>query len=326
MKSLFPVRSSEDLSVDPLSEVLSLLQAKSVLSASLVTGGNWAIRFTAYQGFKFSALVRGACWLVVDGLAQPIRLETGDCYLLTEGRPYWLGSDRALAAVDAREVFVHALDGVARHGDKEDVFLIGGRFTFDEADVSLLRDALPPVIHVSAASDQAQVLRWVLQRLADELSAARAGASLMAAHLAHIMFVQVLRAHSVSGEQAPAGWLGALSDARIGAALGLMHAAPARRWTLSDLAQAVGMSRSAFALRFKTLVDASPLDYLLRWRMRLAAADLRNGNNSVSSIALALGYESESAFSNAFKRIMGCAPKHYRSAVRHRAQAGLPAA
>ncbi len=134
----------------------------------------------------------------------------------------------------------------------------------------------------------------------------------MVDHLAHMLLIQVLRAYLASGEQLPVGWLGALVDERIGLALNLMHRSPGRRWTLRDLTLAVGMSRSAFSSRFNRLVGAGPLDYLLRWRMQLAAKELRRNTKTLSSIAFSLGYESESAFGNAFKRVMGKAPKRYQ--------------
>jgi AraC-like DNA-binding protein len=159
---------------------------------------------------------------------------------------------------------------------------------------------------------QAATLRWVLGNLATELASARPGASLMADHLSHIMLVQVLRAFLDSEARPATGWLAALSDRRMGLAIRLMHEAPARRWTLVELAQAVGVSRSAFALRFKQIVGTSPLDYLLQWRIRLAKKALRGDTASVSSIGLSLGYTSESAFSSTFKRVTGRAPLQYR--------------
>ena len=134
----------------------------------------------------------------------------------------------------------------------------------------------------------------------------------MVDHLAHMLLVQVLRAFLASGEQLPVGWLGALADARIGLALNLMHRSPGRRWALRDLTLATGMSRSAFSSRFKGLVGTAPLDYLLRWRMQLAAKRLRSSEEPISSIAFSLGYKSESAFGNAFKRVTGKAPRRYQ--------------
>jgi AraC-like DNA-binding protein len=127
--------------------------------------------------------------------------------------------------------------------------------------------------------------------------------------------VQALRAH---GSANPGGWLGALADAKVGAVLRMLHADPARRWTLAELAQACGMSRSALALRFKTLAGVAPLRYLQGWRMRLAQQALEQGGEPVATLAYRLGYASESAFSASFKRHTGLAPGQFRQAAHAR--------
>jgi AraC-like DNA-binding protein len=295
-----------------VSDIISLLNPRASFSARLTTGGGWAIRFPSYEGLKFTAVIRGSFWLAIDGVAEPIELKPGDCYLLTTAEPYRQASDLSLETVDVREVFANVVDGRALHGSSQDTMLIGGRFSFDKGQTSILLDSLPPIIHIRARSAQASIIPWILERLMDELSTAMPGASLMVDHLAHMLLIQVLRAYLASGEQLPVGWLGALVDERIGLALNLMHRSPGRRWTLRDLTLAVGMSRSAFSSRFNRLVGTGPLDYLLRWRMQLAAKELRRNTKTLSSIAFSLGYESESAFGNAFKRVMGKAPKRYQ--------------
>jgi AraC-like DNA-binding protein len=107
------------------------------------------------------------------------------------------------------------------------------------------------------------------------------------------------------------GWLFALADKQMGAAINAMHGDPAQRWTLQDLAERAGMSRSTFALKFKATVGESPMEYLTRWRVLLAGDRLANSGDPISVIARSLGYESESAFSTAFKRVMGCSPRQY---------------
>jgi len=295
---------------DPLSEVLSLVAAKSLLSASLRTGGAWSIRF-ASEGVKFNAVVEGACFLVPQS-QPPIRLEAGDCFLLTNCGSYVLCSDPDLAPVDAHAVFVSGAEGSVHHQEGGEVFVIGGRITLDEADASLLLDALPPIFHIRGEAREAPVIRWLLTRLAEEWTGTRPGGTLATEHLAQLLFVEVIRAWLRSADSPSVGWLHAINDRRVGAALRRLHAEPSRRWQLQELAEAASMSRSNFALRFKQLAGLSPLDYLLRWRMRLGARALRLGAEPISVIAFSLGYQSESAFCNAFKRVMGAAPQHYR--------------
>jgi AraC-like DNA-binding protein len=143
----------------------------------------------------------------------------------------------------------------------------------------------------------------------------RPGGASVAEHLGHILFVNVLRAHMARDGDGSAGWLMGLSDPRIGRALRTIHAEPASPWKLETLAKEAGMSRTAFALRFKALVGWSPLDYVLRWRMRLAAHALSFERPKLSEIASSFGYDSEAAFSAAFKRVMGCAPKQYQTRI-----------
>jgi AraC-like DNA-binding protein len=133
----------------------------------------------------------------------------------------------------------------------------------------------------------------------------------MAQHLAYTMLIQALRLHLADGVKGSVGWLFALADNQISAAIHAMHGDPAHRWTLRNLAEQAGMSRSVFALRFKQKVGLSPMEYLTRWRMMLAGDRLMHSGDAVSAIALSLGYESESAFSTAFKREMGCSPRQY---------------
>ena len=297
--------------MDPLSEILSLLNARGTLSAQLVAGGDWCINSPAYEGVRFGALVRGNCKLRPEGMPE-FELNSGDCYLLTDGRPYTIGSDTALPGVEMRDVLAQIVDGVAYCGSKADVLLLGGRFVFDTANAPLLLDALPPLIRIPAGTDAANVQRWIMDRLALELAQSTVGTWSMVEHLAHLMMVQILRQYLAS-DSAPVGWLAALQDSKLSKVLAQIHAAPMKRWSVEELASIAGMSRSAFAARFSKLVGTSPFHYQLRWRMRLATLALQRTSVSVGAIAFAHGYESEAAFSNAFKRIVGQSPRQFRS-------------
>ena len=265
----------------------------------------------APEGIKFNAIVEGSCWLAVEGVNPPVQLRAGDCFLLSGGRSFTLASDLSVDPIDPQEVYRTLSNGVASYGEEKDFFLIGGRFAFCE-EAQLLLDSLPPVAIVHGDSEQAPVLHWALHQLAHELSNASPGGSLMTQYLGHMMLIQVLRTYLASGEAHPAGWLFALSDPRINASIDAIHQDPARRWTVSDLAAVAGSSRSTYALHFKNKVGFGPLEYVSRWRMHLAARRLKGSESTVSSIGQSLGYESDSAFSNAFKRIMTCSPREYR--------------
>ena len=298
--------------MDPLSDVLSLLKPRSSISAGLAAGGDWAIRFPPHEGVKFNAVLRGACWVSVDGDPQARRIEEGDCFLLTKQRPFVFATDRSLEPINSRAIYEGIGDGIATCNGGGDFFLIGGRFVFAGDHAEVLFGALPALVHVREASSQASVLRWGLDQLARELRDRQPGGSLLSEHLAHIMLVQVLRLYLTAEQHAGVGWFYALSDRQLGAVISAMHADPAHRWTIAELGRLAGMSRSTFAERFKQRVGASPMEYLTRWRMLVAGDRLRGTNETISALALSLGYESESAFSTAFKKVMSCSPRQYR--------------
>jgi AraC-like DNA-binding protein len=297
--------------MDPLSDVLSLLKPRSYMSGGVDMGGDWSMQFPPHQGIKCYAVVSGQCWLSVAGVAEAVSLGTGDCFLLPSGRPFRLASDLDLTPVDALAVISPARNGgVASVNGGGDLFLVGGHFILDGDHAAILLGGLPPIVHIRKEADRA-VLRWSLEQMMQELREPQPGGFLVAQHLAHMMLVQALRLHLAEGASGGVGWLFALADKQMSAAIGAIHADPAHRWTLAALAERAGMSRSTFALRFKETVGASPMDYLTRWRMLLAGDRLTHSGEPIATLALSLGYESESAFSTAFKRVMGCSPRRY---------------
>ena len=309
--------------MDPLSEVLSNVCTQRSYFAGLKAGGDWAIDFPAPEGIKFNAVMRGQCWLTVEGEAKPIQLQEGDCFLLSRRRTFSLCSTLGKPAIAASEIYRHASNGVATCGTGDAFFLIGGRFTFGDAS-RLLSDALPPVAVIHQGSDNASVLSWALERLAVELAGNAPGSELVIEHLGHLMLVQVLRLFLNQEDNRTPSWLLALSDQRLGPVINAIHRDPGRRWTVAALADVAAISRSTLALRFKQMAGVGPLEYVLQWRMQLASRALRNGAQTVSAIAETLGYDSDSAFSNAFKRVMQTSPTAYRKSQRTRPAQSTP--
>ncbi len=298
--------------MDPLSDVLSLLKPRSYKSGGFDVGP-LSIGFPRHEGIKCYAMVSGSAWLAFDDGSDPVALQSGDCFLLPSGRPFRLATDLALESIDAMTLFEARRNGdVQTFNGGGDCCILGGHFLLSGSQAGLLLDALPPIVHLRKESDKA-ALRWSLDRMRQELYEKQPGSFLIAQHLAHMMLVQALRLYLTDAEQssANAGWLFALADPQMGAAIGAIHREPARHWTLELLAKDVGMSRSSFAQKFKTMVGASPMEYLTHWRMMLAGDRLAYSSDPVSTVALSLGYASESAFSTAFKRVMNCSPRQY---------------
>ncbi|MDH1629562.1 AraC family transcriptional regulator [Pseudomonas mosselii] len=299
--------------MDPLSGVLSLLRVRNYHSATLRLGGDWAFNFPANEGIKFTAVASGSCWLSVNGQRPAVKLQQGDCFLMTRGMPFTLFSDTSLPPIDGSGYFQRlSEDEISLSHGGDDVQLVGGRFEFSGMPTQVLLSTLPALVHVREASTQASILRWALQRFTAELHECRPGRSLMTEHLAHIMLVEVMRTHMTTINAAEGGWFSGLADRNLSNAMSAIHAQPAERWSVETLARQANMSRSAFAQRFKDVVGLAPMEYLTRWRMLLASDRLKNTSDSVSSIAFSLGYESESAFSTAFKRVMSQSPRQYQ--------------
>jgi AraC-like DNA-binding protein len=289
---------------DPLSNVLGLLNLSHVRCTRLEAGNAWSLSLPSRERLKFVAVLRGTAWILVPD-RDPCLLGTGDTLLLTN-TPYVVTSDPTLAPQDGIALFgesnILRLDG-------DETIMLGGAFTFSDVNAPRMIEALPAFMHIGAVSPAAAVLRDTLKLLSFELEYPDMGSTLMTERLGDILLVQALRAYVAEYGAEATGWIGAFADARIGPAIKLMHDAIDHPWTVGELAAAVAMSRSAFALRFKSMVGVAPLEYLRRWRMQLAQHALHRGASSVATLATTLGYASVSAFGNAYKRTYGKSPK-----------------
>ena len=297
--------------MDPLSDVLSLLKLRSYISGGFEVGGDMAIQFPKHQGIKCYAVLAGECWLSVEGVPDAVLLTAGDCFLLPRGLPFSLATDLSLTPVDFHTLLAAGrAGGAVSKQENGGRYIAGGHFLLTGSHADMLLGSLPPIVHIRKESDKA-AMRWSLERMREELRDPQPGGTLIAQQLAYMMLIQALRLHLADGARGGVGWLFALADKQMGTAISCMHENPGHPWTLQKLAERAGLSRSIFALRFKETVGTTPMEYLTRWRMMLAGDRLKNSDDSISMIALSLGYESESAFGKAFKRVMGCSPKQY---------------
>jgi len=316
--------------MDPLSDVLAMLTVSSTLSSRFEARGRWAFRYGHYAShIKLGCVIEGRFRIEVEGTAAPVMLEAGDFFLLTNGLPFSAASDPPGPLQDGTRLSreQRGPDGVLRHdgldaSDATRVVLASGRFALSGEAGELLLRHLPPLIHLRASDPGARPLVGLLDLMGWETAEPRPGSTLARTHLAALVLVQALRVHLANAPQ-PEGWLGAMTDARIGTALSRMHADIAQPWTVERLARTASMSRTAFALRFKALTGSTPLDYLGGWRMTVARHALRHGDEGIARIAERVGYQSETAFSAAFRRAVGESPGRFRSQVRAEAAAAV---
>ncbi|MFP3606003.1 AraC family transcriptional regulator [Paraburkholderia sp. SIMBA_053] len=297
--------------MDTLSDVLSLLKLQSYVSGGFDAAGDWAVQFGPFDGIKFHAVLRGRCWLSVGGEPEPLEVTEGECFLLARGKSFCIASNLAAEPVPFGSLVPQVRDGrIVTHNGGGEFLSVGGYFTLADGQADLLLNVLPAVIHIREEPG-ASTLRWCIDRMREELREPQPGGGIVAQQLATLVLVQALRLQFAGRRNEAVGWLYALADKRMRAVINAMHETPGAKWTLQTLAEQAAMSRTSFALRFKKLVGLSPMDYLTRWRMNLAAARLTHSRDSIAEIGLALGYDSEKSFSAAFKRIMKCAPRQY---------------
>jgi len=297
--------------MDPLSDALSLLKPRTYVTGGLSAGGPWSLRIPKYEGIKCYTVVAGECWLSVEGIEQPVRLRAGSCLLLPHGRPFVLTSDLDLPPVDARTIVstVERYNGVLKVTPGDDFLLLGSHFAL-EGDARFLLDALPPIVLLEDEAHR-ESIRWAVERMLREMRDFQPGGTLVAQQVAYTLLVDALRLHITDGARRGTGWLFALADKRMRNVLSRIHQSPGHAWTLQELARSAGVSRTAFAQDFKRIVGESPMAYITRWGMTLAASRIQDKREPISAVAPSLGYQSESAFRAAFKRQWGSAPRQY---------------
>lgn len=300
---------SDSTSIDPLTEVIALLQPRTVFAKSISGAGSWAVRYSDFGEPSFCVVMEGGCRLAVDGQPQ-VELQAGDFVLLpaTPGFTMSGGDPAAAQRIDPRAAAAATtLD--LRHGRQEgppEVRLLGGYFVFDSPDAALLVSLLPGMIHLRGVERMAVLVRLIAEETKEE----RSGRDLVLTRLVEVLIVEALR--WAPGGDAPPGLLRGLADERLAPAMRRMHGEVARSWTMAELAREAALSRSAFFERFLRQVGLPPMEYLLAWRMAVAKDLLRSRHDlALDEIAERVGYGSASTFSTAFSRHVGQPPSRY---------------
>jgi AraC-like DNA-binding protein len=297
---------------DPLSEVIALLQPRTVFSKRISGAGRWAVRYSDFGHPSFCAVLEGRCLLAVDG-HRTITLEAGDFVLLPATPGFTMSGFEAVRPQRIDPKVTQSPTGEIRHGTRggpPDVRLLGGYFVFDSPDAALLVSLLPALVHVRGAERLAVLVKLV----GEEAMERRTGRDLVLTRLVEVLLIEALR--SLRGDDAPPGLLRGLADARLAPVIQQMHGHVARAWTVAQLATAASLSRSAFFERFTSTVGLPPMEYLLAWRMAVAKDLLRrDASLGVAEVARRVGYGSASTFSTAFSRHVGQPPSRYARAA-----------
>ena len=298
---------------DPLGETLHQLRLDGSLYCRSVLSGNWSLAMPVLPGkMMFHIITAGDCWLQLEGEA-PLLLKRGSLALVPHGRGHVISSDPRLAPVPLLEAGVQELseryEVLEISGEGDTTELTCGVMGFDQVMGQQLIQQLPPILVLDELADCSQQwLNITLEFIACEAQELKPGGETIITHLADILVIQLIRHWLEQSSTSDEGWLAALRDKHIGIALQAIHHQPHKNWTVDSLARECGLSRSGFSARFSQLVGNSVKRYLTEWRMRLAHQRLQQQSVPLIVLAEELGYQSEAAFSRAFKRIMGFSP------------------
>lgn len=298
--------------VDPLAEIVSLLQPGAPFSKMVVASSPWAVHRTEMGRPFYFAVLDGSCHLTIDGPAQSdtITLNAGDFALIPAARSFATSSLDRLPprAGEVVTTPIAAMEGGARVGDPQgvvDVRMLVGNCVMGSPDAALLLPLLPQWVHARGEPR----LSTLVQLLGDETRTDRPARDIVMARLLEVLLIEALRSSACTA--ASPGLVRGLSDPKLVLALRLMHAQPSAPWSVAQLAREAAMSRSAFFDRFSRAVGVTPMNYLEAWRMAMAKQLLRQREVAIAEIAERVGYSSVSAFGVAFTRHVGIPPGRY---------------
>jgi AraC-like DNA-binding protein len=299
--------------VDALGEALHFLRMSGIFYCRSEFTAPWGLELPPFKDcMMFHVVTAGRCWLDVGG-ADIHPLRPGELALVPHGEGHRLLAEPGVSAArlfDLPRELVSDRYEILRHGGGgPSTTVICGVVRFDHPAARHLIQLLPRLMTVDAwSSPEMEWIQSTLRLMAAEARELRPGGETVITRLADILVVQAIRSWIAREPAAQSGWLGALRDRQIGRAIALIHRDPARDWTVASLASALGMSRSAFSARFTQLVGEPAMRYVTRWKMQAALTWLKEGHAPLGELASRLGYESEAAFSRAFKRVIGVSP------------------
>jgi len=302
--------------MDPLSEVFGSMRIQDAIYTRLEATAPWGFHYPGdtVPRIRFGLMVRGSALLKFKNQRQAIALSGGDVFIfILSDEPFTMVDHPRSAVVDYRELRKLEVDRVIHYGGGGPLTtLVSGSFGMSAFEAPLISTILPLYLHLRLEQNRSHAFQSVLDLLEAETAQPGIASSRLISCLYESLFVYAIRAYASSSEAPPKGWLAAMSDKHLSKAIGAMHSGIGRNWSVASLAHEARMSRSAFALKFRTVLDQTPLEYLTQWRMYKAGAMIRANNMSFSEVASAVGYGSESSFSRVFRREMGVAPRQYR--------------
>ncbi|MGN4963624.1 AraC family transcriptional regulator [Aeromonas dhakensis] len=298
--------------MDPLSDIVSRLKISSQKIVTFDMAANTNAQFPDYSGMKIYIAKIGSFFIKMAGSENSYALEKGDILILSSGREFSIFDNPNAPTIDIRKIHVMRDRSSCFSNGGCDFSFVGCRFEFQFNDTFRFISSLPDPIVIKTQREENAGIKDFLNNLSSEIEKPGPGSALITEHLLQIILTQALRVLLSSGALGHGeGWFYAMADKHISLALTSIHDKPGRRWRLDELANIAGMSRTAFTSKFRKLAGYSVNEYIRIWRFSLAIERMVANKEKISQIAFDLGYESESAFSTAFKKCMGTSPKRY---------------
>ena len=312
---------------DPLTGMLNGLRLEGIEYGRCRHVAPWAFLFPAQPDAHFHFVAEAGCWLQTPAGAW-MQLKAGDAVLLPRGGPHVLASEPGATRMAAtfqpfpRTECTSICDNIydlQTGGEGEAQLLFSGSMRFNLDSLHPLLRMMPDVMHANELMRSDPTIPHLIEAMGREVAMNRVGACGIVARLADVLAAQIIRSWVEHGGDAATGWMAAVRDPEIGQVLAAIHAAPHRDWPVFELARIMGASRSSFAGKFAAIVGETPAHYVAQVRMHQARQWLLRDRARISDVSKRLGYESDAAFSRAFKRIIGVAPSHFRSSGEVRA-------
>ena len=302
--------------MDALSDILKLIRLKSSVYFRKDFASPWGMEMGKSPFAQFHLVVRGHCYLQTDDMKDPTDLYAGDIVVFPKGKSHWLADNPVSKKIPGIKVVeAHENNETLFEGEKLSTTLICGHFEFDKDFQHPFLQSLPELIHIT--DTERRQLSWLetaTQVIMQEADSDEPGSEVVVNRLAEVLFIQILRIYIVQSN-INTGYLAALKDKQIHNALSLIHHDPKNSWTLESIARTIGMSRSAFAARFKQLTGNTPMNYLANWRMNIAKEIIKEQHLSLIEIAEKVGYSSQASFNRAFKKQFRLNPGAMRRAL-----------
>ncbi|MBY5903931.1 AraC family transcriptional regulator [Rhizobium leguminosarum] len=305
--------------MNPFDEIIHQMQVETSLYARLHLGAPWGIRFHTGEHARLVVISGSDCFLRWEGITDPVRLAAGTCMIVQPQVTFDLSDVPDQRVIACETLVTSETDGaVAYGGSGTQTEIVSARFSFDAVAAEPLFRSIPVLVHFPLNQTHAALIRATLDLIGMETNAGEHGSGFVVDRLVNTLFVQALRALCSNDTGTTSCWLAGLGDRRLARTIHAVHSDLARRWTVEDMAQEAGLSRSSFAALFKSVVGEAPLDYLTGWRVYRVKMLLTGTDESLLRIANLVGYDNDLSLSRVFKRRTGIAPGRWRQMMKQK--------